>query len=414
VSASDAGVTTATTTSAPPPAKAAARTIGRRPRMGRFLRALIFITIAVHLPVAAGIARAAEHLGIGWPWLVGALWGTGGIAMFLGRARAAMPDRKRNAALVWCVDIPYFVHWCACVFVIVPAIVGTLVTPILQLARGAPLGLPLDFYMATYALGLVVCGYGVLVRRRWFRVDEVEIALTGLDPRFDGYRIAHLSDLHIGSTTPRSWGERWSRAANARTPDLTVVTGDMVTSGTDFYDDIAGVIGALRAKDGVFVSMGNHDYFGEGELITKLTAAGARVLRNEGVVLERDGGRLYLAAIDDTWTKRDDMTRALAERPADTLAILLAHDPDRFPSAAKRNVALTLSGHTHGGQIAVPFLNRSLSLSHLAHHFHVGLYAIGNAKLYVHPGLGTTGPPMRLGVAPAVVMITLRAAIAAA
>jgi len=155
--------------------------------------------------------------------------------------------------------------------------------------------------------------------------------------------------------------------------------------------------------------MGNHDYFGEGELISLLTARGARVLRNEGVVLERGDARLYLAAIDDTWTKRDDMARALADRPANAPAILLAHDPERFTAAAKRDVALTLSGHTHGGQIAVPFLYRWLSLSHLTHHFHVGLYERGKAKLYVHPGLGTTGPPMRLGIAPEVVMITLRA-----
>ena len=89
--------------------------------------------------------------------------------------------------------------------------------------------------------------------------------------------------------------------------------------------------------------------------------------------------------------------------------VLLAHDPERFRQAAKRDVALTLSGHTHGGQIAVPFFSRHLSLSHLTHHFHQGLYKIGRSTLYVHPGLGTTGPPVRLGVAPAVAVITLRA-----
>jgi predicted MPP superfamily phosphohydrolase len=88
----------------------------------------------------------------------------------------------------------------------------------------------------------------------------------------------------------------------------------------------------------------------------------------------------------------------------------LAHDPERFHQASKMDVALTLSGHTHGGQIAFPFLSRWISLSHLTHHFHHGLYRRNRCQLYVHPGLGTTGPPMRLGVAPAVVILTLRAA----
>ena len=378
--------------------------------MSRFLRFLILLTIVLHVPVVAAIARGAQRVGIARPWLVGVAVGVVGIGLFLGRARAAMPDRRRHGAVVWLVDIPYFIHWCACLFTIVPAILGSIIAPIVQLVRGVPLTVPMDLYLVTYALGLVVCGYGILVRRRWFYVREVEIVLAGLAPSFDGYRIAHLSDLHIGSTTPRAWGERWSRAANARSPDLVVVTGDMVTSGTDFHHDIAAVIGVLQAKDGVFVSMGNHDYFGEGELIELISARGARVLRNEGLVIERGGGQIYLAAIDDTWTKRDDMDLALAKRPANMPTILLAHDPVRFRDAAERGVALTLSGHTHGGQIAVPFLYRWLSLSHLAHPFHVGLYARDAAQLYVHPGLGTTGPPMRLGSAPAVVMITLRAA----
>jgi predicted MPP superfamily phosphohydrolase len=256
-----------------------------------------------------------------------------------------------------------------------------------------------------------VCGYGVLVRRRFFVVREVSVPIEGLPRAFDGFRIAQLSDLHIGTTTPRTWGERWARAANEKAPDLTVVTGDLVTSGTEFYDDVAQVLGALTARHGVFVSLGNHDYFGDGEpLIAKIRAKGPRVLRNEGLMLEKDGERIYLCAIDDTWTKRDDIDRALAGREKGVPTVLLAHDPARFPSAEKREVELTLSGHTHGGQIAVPFLWRRFSLSHLTHHFHEGLYTRGRSNLYVHPGLGTTGPPMRLGVAPAVVILTLRAA----
>jgi predicted MPP superfamily phosphohydrolase len=394
-----------------PPPKRAARAIGRRPRMSRFLRMLVAITAAVHVPFAIGVSEEARRLG--WPHapFLGPALSVLGVLFFLGRARSGMYDKKKSRAVVLAVDIPYFIHWCACVFTIVPALVATLLSPLVDLARGAPIDWPARFYFWTYVTGLVVCGYGILVRRRWFRVREIDVAVAGLDPRLDGYRIAQLSDLHIGTTTPRAWGERWARAANATHPDLVVVTGDLVTSGTAFYDDVAGIIGGLCAKDGVFVSMGNHDYFGDGEpLVAAIQAQGARVLRNEGLTIDRSGAKLFLAAIDDTWTKRDDMNKALASRPKETPTVLLAHDPERFREAVQHDVDLVLSGHTHGGQIAVPFLSERLSLAHLTHHYHVGIYKKGRSTLYVHPGLGTTGPPMRLGVAPAVVVLRLRAA----
>jgi hypothetical protein len=379
--------------------------------MNKFRRIVTLVTAVIHVPFAAGIAELGSRLGCRFPWGVALLASVAGIAMFSGRLHGASPDQRRGGSLtVRFIDIPYYVHWCACLFLLVPAIVGTLVSAIADLVRGLPVTLPSGFYLWTYVVGLFVCGYGILIRRRWFHVRDVEVPIAGLDPTFDGFSIAHLSDLHIGTNTPKSWGMRWVHAANRVAPDIAVVTGDMVSSGTDFHDDIAEVVATLTAKDGVFVSMGNHDYFGEGEpLITRIRERGVTVLRNQGVLLERAGKQIYLAGIDDTWTHRDDLEAALAGCPTDTQVVLLAHDPERFRQAAKRDVALTLAGHTHGGQIAFPFLSRWISLSHLTHHFHQGLYRIGRSTLYVHPGLGTTGPPMRLGVAPVVAILTLRA-----
>jgi predicted MPP superfamily phosphohydrolase len=392
------------------PQPAAPRARRSRPRAGRFFRILVSITALVHVPVALAVVELARRCSLPAPWLLGAAWGALGVMLFVGRARAVMPDRRRHGALVRFVDIPYFVHWCAAVWTLVPAVVATVAAPLFALARGAPLHAPMGAYMWSYLSGLVVCGYGVLVRRRWFRVVEREVRIPGLDARFEGLRVAHLSDLHIGTLTPKSWGLSWSRAANRREPDVAVVTGDLVTSGTEFHDDIAEVIAELRAKHGVFVSMGNHDYFGEGEpLISMLNARGARVLRNEGVVIEREGARLWLAGIDDVWTRRDDLAGALEGRPEGALTVLLAHDPVRFDDAADAGAHLVLSGHTHGGQIAMPFAARALSLASLAHRYNVGVYRRGRATLYVHPGLGTTGPPMRLGVAPEVTILVLRA-----
>lgn len=382
-------------------------------RPNRLYRFLLWTTGVIHVPFALAATEAFLRAGASVPWaLVGALAATlAGFFLFVNRVRHLMNDVKRPAWRMVLVDLPYFTHWCACVWSIVPSAIYLLVAPIVALAQTGRPALGLGFFMWTYAAGLVVCGYGVTLRRWWFVVRRVEVRVRGLDPRFDGFRIAQLSDLHIGGLTPRFWGERWVRAANREAPDLTVVTGDMVTSGTAHHDDIAAIVGGLRAREGVYVSMGNHDYFGEGEpLMSLLEEAGARVLRNEGVTLERDDARVYLAAIDDTWTRRADMERALEGRPAGAAVVLLAHDPDRFDEAIDRDVSLVLSGHTHGGQIAVPFLGRHLNASKLAHKYHVGVYEKRGATLHVHPGLGTTGPPIRIGVAPAVVVLTLRAA----
>jgi predicted MPP superfamily phosphohydrolase len=379
--------------------------------MSRFLRLLITATAVAHLAPALGVGWLATHLGLPVPWLFGLGLFALGVGLFVARAGAGLNDRRRHPLLLRLVDIPFFIHWCAALFTVVPAVIGTLVAPVIDLVNGSDVSLPMRFYFGIYAVGLAIAAYGILVRRRFYTVKDVRVPIVGLDPKLHGFKIAQLSDLHIGAVTPRAWGERWVKSANARDPDITVVTGDMVTSGVDFHEEIADVVGALKAKLGVYVSMGNHDYFGEGEpLISLIRARGHSVLRNEGRVLERDGARLYLAAIDDTWTKRDDMDKALKGRPDGVPVVLLAHDPERFLAAAKRDVALTLSGHTHGGQIAVPFLAKWLSLSRLTHTFHLGLYTVGNATLYVHPGLGTTGPPIRLGVAPAVVILTLEAA----
>jgi hypothetical protein len=377
-----------------------------------FFRFLLKVTLALHLPVALALFGAlAPRLGAGGALAAIGVALTASMWLAAGRIRGQLYDSPRSWWTIHLVDTPYFVHWCACVFTVIPSVLALLGVALSDLLRDVPLHLPYAFLQGVYGVGLVVGVWGVVVRRRLLAVQRVTLHFKDLPAAFDGYRIAHLSDLHIGSMTPKARALRWVARANAEKPDLAVVTGDFVTNGVAFHEDIANAVGELRGAEGTFASMGNHDYFGDGEpLLSLLAERGVQVLRNAGVALRRNEHTVYLAGIDDTWTRRADLERTLAGRAEDDFCVLLAHDPDVFPDAAARGVHLTLSGHTHAGQVAVPFLSRVLSLSHLAHRFHTGVYRRGPHTLFVHPGMGTTGPPIRVGAAPTLALLTLRRA----
>jgi predicted MPP superfamily phosphohydrolase len=383
----------------------------RRRTRFRFVQVIFLITVATHLTFALAAIELIRLLGIPRADLAGSALAASLLLAFGLRMRRLFPDRPRSPMALHLVEEPYFAHWCAALGSFIPIAVYTLGKTAVIAVLGRPFTFPTTFALSAYLVALALAVWGVFVRRRWVLTHKFDVVIPGLPHEFDGYRVAQLSDLHIGGLTPPRWGKAWAKRSNDAAPDLVVVTGDMVASGVDFHHDIAQVIGSLRAEDGVYVSMGNHDYFGDGEpLISLLRSKGAVVLRNEGTTVLRGGARLFVAGVDDTWTRRADLDRALSGRSPGVFTLLLAHDPGLFPAAAKQGIHLVLSGHTHGGQVALPFFPRLLSLGKLAHRFHLGLYRDGASTLYVHPGLGTTGPPIRLGVAPEVAILTLRAA----
>jgi predicted MPP superfamily phosphohydrolase len=257
------------------------------------------------------------------------------------------------------------------------------------------------------AFALAVGVHSVLGRPR---LRRLVVRVEGLAPELDGYRIGQISDVHCGPYVPERRVATWVARLNALDVDLMSVTGDLITQGSSHVEAVSRALGGLRARDGVFACMGNHDYFTDGEqFVQALERRGLNVLRNRGVVVERGNARLYVAGVDDTWTSRHDLRRALAARPDGVPTVLLAHDPNLFPQALAHSVELTLSGHTHGGQLAVPGV-RHLSLARFISRWTAGLYRQGRSWLYVNRGAGTTGPPVRLGAPAELTLITLRRA----
>jgi predicted MPP superfamily phosphohydrolase len=257
---------------------------------------------------------------------------------------------------------------------------------------------------------------GVWQARRRPGVRRVDIPLRGLPARFEGFRIAQVSDLHVGPTITRARTREVVDCVNALQPDLVALTGDFA-DGTvrDLASDMAP-IADLRAPQGLFFVTGNHEYFwNAGEWMAEFRRLGARVLANEHVLIERGGESILLAGITDLsathlgYPHAPDPQRALAGAPAGLTRIVLAHQPASYPLTQAAGFDLQLSGHTHAGQY-FPF---SLLIRYFQRYYK-GLNRHEQMWIYVNRGTGYWGPPLRTGVPAEVTLITLRREAAAA
>jgi predicted MPP superfamily phosphohydrolase len=367
-----------------------------RRRRWRFVLLALVVAVGIQIPLIAALGALTGHLLI---FVVPAVALTIGFlsSMLGGRSMWSEPGPARLYGVLW----PFFAWWTVALLfaLLAPFLLG--LAQVSPMTRNAALAV---------GVGLAVLGAAGAVGQRP-RLRTRDIPIVGLPHSFDGFRVAQISDLHCGPFASGARVAEWVAQVNRLQPDLIAVTGDLIANGATFVPVVAAELGKLRAPAGVFASMGNHDYFTDGEaLATAVEQAGLTMLRNRGVEVSRGDGRIFVAGVDDTWTQRQDFDRALAERPEGMSTVLLAHDPALFPEAAARGVDLTLSGHTHGGQFGVPFLARRLNLARLITRFTTGFYRLGDASLYVNRGLGTTGPPVRVGVRPEIGLLTLRRA----
>lgn len=311
-------------------------------------------------------------------------------------------------------------------FVVRPALYAQLLLPLVASAGligfigGAPFGHALwtgRVMAATLLAGAgLVLAIGYLGSKQLV-VRHVDVDLPNLDPAFDGLRIVQLSDLHVGPQTSRRFLERVVKSAQGLTPDLLVVTGDLIDDRSEDVAVYARMLGALEAPLGVYMIPGNHDvYAGWDDVEQALRAAKlGTVLVNDARLIRRGTATLAVVGTGDPAGGRrgasraaPDIERALSTVPPDTTVVAFAHNPALWPSLAKRGVALTLSGHTHWGQLALPKLGWSMASPFLEHA--MGAHLDRDAALYISPGTGYWGIPFRLGASPEVTLVTLRRA----
>jgi predicted MPP superfamily phosphohydrolase len=333
------------------------------------------------------------------------------VGLVRGRNRQTYPSALRR---LWLIR-PF---WYAQLFLPLLALSGL---------AGALAGLPFGasgsvgrWALALAALGLAVLGLAGYASTRRLVVRHLDVRFDHLPAGLEGMRIAQISDLHVGPHTSRRHLARVAAAVRDAQPDLIAVTGDQVDDYARDVETFAEAFRGLSAPLGVFAIPGNHDvYAGWAAVRRGLEAMGMTVLVNEAIPLERQGARFWVAGTGDpagraasrgrtgnTTGVAPDIERTLAAVPPGGFTLALAHNPALWPALARRGVELTLSGHTHYGQLVIPWLGWSLASPFLEHA--MGEHRTGSSHLYINPGTNYWGIPFRIGTPPEVTVLTLR------
>lgn len=262
------------------------------------------------------------------------------------------------------------------------------------------------------SVALCLSAYGVSQAVRVPPLKDIEVAIAGLPPAFDGYKIVQLTDLHISRLFPASWTREVVAKTNALDADLIVITGDFIDGTVENRREDVTPLAGLRARDGVFSIPGNHEYFfAYDEWMCHLGTLNMTMLPNTHAVLTRGDARIVVAGVTDLsaaahGSPAPNIDKAIREAPADAPVILLDHQPMMARKAAESGIALQLSGHTHGGMI----LGLDRLVARANNDFVSGRYEIGDMTLYVNNGTALwPGFALRLGVPAELTRITLRA-----
>ncbi len=259
-------------------------------------------------------------------------------------------------------------------------------------------------------IGVAVIGlsftYGYTIGQRRLRIRRLQLPLRACAAGTAGLRIGQISDIHIGSNLSIPQLQRFVGRVNALALDLVCITGDISDGPGADLDTFLPILAQLQARYGVFAILGNHDHYSGAD---RVAAALRRltpftVLRDECTAVNIAGQRLHIVGLDDhgrDWARGKKhvgyLNEALRGIPRDEPVLLLCHRPDVFPQAAAAGIGLTLAGHTHGGQIGIPWFNgRVRNLAEFVTRFDRGLYERGGSYLYVNCGLGVTGQRIRL------------------
>jgi hypothetical protein len=267
-------------------------------------------------------------------------------------------------------------------------------------------------FFTAMAAPAVVIGYGAFIERTRYRVKEVDFPIRDLHKDLEGLRIVQISDLHAGYFLSVKEVARVIDMANELNPALSLFTGDLITQPGDPLDAAIAQVARLRADAGVLGCHGNHEIYAQCEDYATAIAArqGVTFLRSANKQLKWGAGTLNIAGVDYQKLRPRNLYIPRAESllvPGST-SLLLSHNPDVFPASVDKGFDAMLAGHTHGGQVTVEILQKTMNPARFKTPFVSGLYRIDGSSCYVTNGVGTIGMPVRIGAPPEVVLLTLK------
>ncbi|HEY0157969.1 MAG TPA: metallophosphoesterase [Thermoanaerobaculia bacterium] len=239
-------------------------------------------------------------------------------------------------------------------------------------------------------------------------VTRHEVFIDNLPPSFDGYRIAFLTDTHVAAFVRRAYYKEIVAQTMRFDPDLILFGGDFVHWERHIPLMADVLMSDLRARDGVYGVLGNHDYWANGDgVVAALTARGVRFIMNRSVAIRRGDGVISLAGVDEIYRGRPDVNAAFGRVDPNVPCIGLSHHPDVIDMLDDRKIDLLLCGHTHGGQIRFPFFGSVVVPSKHEARYASGFHRVGSVLMYVSRGLGAI-PPLRILCKPEIATFTLR------
>lgn len=257
-------------------------------------------------------------------------------------------------------------------------------------------------------------GYGFLVEPGLFSVETVWLSLKRLPRAFSGFRIAQISDIHMGGWMNLDRFQQVADLVRAEKPDILLITGDFLL-GHQFtddtrrdLDDLANVLSSLTKTIPSFAVLGNHDYWTDADAVRKmLSSSGVTDLTNTVFTMTRGHDNLHLCGVDDIWEGDVRLEEVIARLEDDHTAILLAHEPDYADvSAATERFELQVSGHSHGGQVSIPLFGPPI-LPYLGQKYPSGLYQVGNMFQYTNRGVGMNRLAVRFNCPPEITLFIL-------
>ena len=258
----------------------------------------------------------------------------------------------------------------------------------------------------------VLGAYGLLYGRLNLETTNRRIRLARLPRAFEGFRIAQLSDIHIGPYMDEEQIRKYVRIANELKPDLVVLTGDFITWDRNTEEAVVGALSGLKAPFGVFGCLGNHDRWAgaEDSLTALFRQIGVHILRQENVAIATHGEQFNLMGVD--FPRRGGFRSGILDGVEGLIVpgaanLLLSHSPATFDRAAALGIDLSLAGHTHGGQVALEFVDPEIAPSRIVTPYVSGWFEKPGGQLYVNRGIGTIAAPMRIGAPPEITVFEL-------